>query len=80
MCGRAIELNVEEVTCLGYGLKFDPVMLHLQSITNLPGEVSAQGKAHGQAAAAVDVPHSASDAYLPRHLDTECASNSRADP
>jgi hypothetical protein len=59
---------------------FDPVVLHSQSIANIPGEVGAQGKAHGQAAAAVDVPYPASDAYLPRHLDPECSSNSRADP
>lgn len=52
-------------------------MLHLQGIVNVPGEVGAQSKAHGQAAAAVDVPHPASDAYIPRHLDTECSSNSR---
>lgn len=58
---------------------FDPVVLYSQSIVNVPGEVGTQGKAHGQAVAAVDVPHPASDAYLPRNLDPECASNSRAD-
>jgi len=59
---------------------FDSAVLRSQSISNLPSEVGSQSKAHGQAAAAVDVPHPASDAYIPRHLDTECASNSRADP
>jgi len=80
MLDRAIELNVAEVTFWQRVEMFNPAVLHLQSITDVPGEVGAQGKAHGQATAAVDVPHPASDAYIPRHMDTECASNSRADP
>lgn len=59
---------------------FSPLTLYLQSVANIPGEVSTQGEANRQTTAAMDVPHPAGDAHLPWHLDLKCSPHSRADP
>ena len=41
MWERVIELNVAEVTFWQRVEMFDPAVLHLQSIANVPGEVGA---------------------------------------